>query len=40
LTHVSDPKAVMHEIVGNQDLNSSTLTSADVHALHAACSRK
>jgi predicted Zn-dependent protease len=40
LTHVSDPKAVMHEIVGNQDLNSLTLTSADVHVLHAVCSRK
>jgi hypothetical protein len=40
LAHVNDPKAVMHEIVGDQDLNTLTLTSADVRALHAACSRK
>jgi predicted Zn-dependent protease len=40
LAHVSDPKAVMHEIPSNQDLHTLTLTRADVRALHAACGRK
>ena len=40
LAHVDDPKAVMHEILSDQDLDTLTLTSADVRALHAACSRK
>jgi predicted Zn-dependent protease len=40
LAHVNNPKAVMHEILGDQDLNPLTLTSADVRALHAACSRE
>jgi hypothetical protein len=39
LDHVDDPKAVMHEILGDQDLDTLTLTSADVRALHTACSR-
>jgi hypothetical protein len=39
LAHVSDPKAVMHEILSDQALNTLTLTSADVRALHAACGR-
>src|SRR5207344_63523 len=40
LAHVNNPKAVMHEILGDQDLNPLTLTSADVRALHVACSRE
>jgi predicted Zn-dependent protease len=40
LAHVNDPKAVMHEIIGDQDLHTLTLTSADVRALHAACGRR
>jgi predicted Zn-dependent protease len=40
LAHVDDPKAVMHEILGDQDLDTLTLTSADVRALHTACSRE
>ena len=40
LAHVNNPKAVMHEILGNQDLDTLTLTSADVRALHTACSRE
>jgi predicted Zn-dependent protease len=39
LDHVDNPKAVMHEILGDQDLDTLTLTSADVRALHTACSR-
>ena len=30
----------MHEILGDQDLDTPTLTSADVRALHAACGRQ
>jgi predicted Zn-dependent protease len=40
LAHVSDPKAVMHEILSDQDLDTLMLTGADVRALHAACGRK
>ncbi len=40
LAHVDDPQAVMHEILGDQDLDTLTLTSADVRALHTACSRE
>jgi predicted Zn-dependent protease len=40
LAHVSDPKAVMHEILSDQDLDTLTLTGADVRALHAACGRQ
>jgi hypothetical protein len=39
LDHVDDPKAVMHEILDDQDLDTLTLTSADVRALHTACGR-
>jgi len=39
LDHVDNPKAVMHEILGDQDLDTLTLTSADVRALHTACGR-
>jgi len=39
LAHVDDPKAVMHELLGDQDLDTLTLTSADVRALHTACGR-
>jgi hypothetical protein len=39
LDHVDDPKAVMHEILGDQDLDTLMLTSADVRALHTACGR-
>lgn len=39
LAHVDDPKAVMHELLGDQDLDTLTLTSADVRALHVACGR-
>jgi predicted Zn-dependent protease len=37
LAHVDDPKAVMHEILGDQDLDTLTLTSADVRALRTVC---
>jgi IS1 family transposase len=37
LAHVADSKAVMHEILSDQDLNALTLTGADVRALHTAC---
>jgi GNAT superfamily N-acetyltransferase len=40
LAHVDDRKAVMYELLSDQDLDTLTLTSADVRALHAACSRK
>jgi predicted Zn-dependent protease len=40
LAHVDDPKAVMYELLSDQDLDTLTLTSADVRALHTACSRK
>jgi len=40
LAHVNDPKAVMHEILGDQNLDALTLTSADVRAWHTACSRE
>jgi hypothetical protein len=40
LAHVSDPKAVMHELLSDQDLDTLTLTGADVRALHAACGRQ
>jgi hypothetical protein len=40
LAHVDDPKAVMHAILSEQHLNTLTLTSADVRALHAACGRE
>ena len=39
LGHVDDPKAVMHELLSDQDLETLTLTSADVRALHTACGR-
>ena len=39
LAHVDDPKAVMHEILGDQDLDTLTLTSADVRALRTICGR-
>ena len=38
LAHVNDPKAVMYEILSKQDLDTLTLTSTDVRALHTACS--
>ena len=34
LAHVNDPKAVMYEILGKQDLETLTLTSTDVCAAH------
>jgi hypothetical protein len=37
LAHVDDPKAVMHEILSGQHLDTLALTGADVGALHAAC---
>jgi predicted Zn-dependent protease len=40
LAHVDDRKAVMYELLSDQDLDTLTLTSADVRALHTACSRK
>jgi len=40
LAHVDDPKAVMHELLSAQDLDTLTLTSADVRALHTACGRE
>jgi hypothetical protein len=40
LAHVSDPKAVMHAILSDQDLDALTLTGADVRALHTACGRE
>ena len=40
LAHVDDPKAVMYELLSDQDLDTLTLSSADVRALHTACSRK
>ena len=40
LKHVDDPKAVMHELLKEQDLDTLALTSADVQALQTACSRK
>jgi predicted Zn-dependent protease len=39
LAHVDDPKAVMHEILGDQDLDTLALTSADVRALRTICGR-
>lgn len=35
--HVDDPEAVMHEAIGEQDLDPVALTPADVRALHTAC---
>jgi predicted Zn-dependent protease len=40
LNHVADPKAVMHELLSDQDLDTLTLTDADVQELHTACGRE
>jgi predicted Zn-dependent protease len=40
LAHVDDPKAVMHALLSDQDLDTLTLTNADVRALHTACGRQ
>ena len=40
LAHVDDPKAVMHEFLSEQDLDTLTLTSADMQALKTACGRE
>jgi hypothetical protein len=40
LAHVNDPKAVMHAILSDQNLDTLTLTSADMRALQTACSRE
>jgi len=37
LAHVDDPKAVMHALLGEQDLETLTLTNADVRALKTTC---
>ena len=37
LAHVDDPKAVMHAFLSEQDLETLTLTKADVRALKTTC---
>ena len=40
LAHVDDPKAVMHALLSDQDLETLILTTADVRALKTACGRE
>ena len=40
LAHVDEPKAVMHALLNEQDQETLTLTSADVHALKTVCDRE
>ena len=40
LAHVDDPKAVMHALLSEQDLENLMLTNADVRALQIACGRE
>jgi predicted Zn-dependent protease len=40
LAHVDDPKAVMHALLSEQDLETLMLTDADVRALKTACGRE
>jgi predicted Zn-dependent protease len=37
LGHIDDPSAVMHAVMGEQDLTPLRLTPGDVHALRSVC---